>query len=178
MCSRSKPIALAVALVVAATVPAAGQTGRGAAGCAPDAKTANLNFTVKDLDGNDVTLSAYRGKVILLDFWATWCAPCKVEIPGFVELFSKYRSQGFQVLGFAVDDPVPALKAYANEMGMNYPVLVGQGRNDVLEAFGPMVGLPTTLIIGRDGRICARHTGFTPKDRFERDIRSLLSTLL
>jgi len=148
------------------------------AGCAPEAKAANLNFTLKDLDGNDVTLSAYKGKVILLDFWATWCGPCKVEIPGFIELFSKYRSQGLQVLGFAVDDPVPALKAYANELGMNYPVLIGQGRNDILEAFGPMVGLPTTLIIGRDGRICSRHTGLVPKDRFERDIRSLLSNLL
>jgi peroxiredoxin len=178
MFSPSKPIALAVALVVAATIPAAGQSGRRTVGCAPDAKAANLDFTLEDLDGKDVTLSAYRGKVILLDFWATWCAPCKVEIPGFIELYSKYRSQGLQVLGFAVDDPVPALKAYANEMGMNYPVLIGQGRNDVLEAFGPMVGLPTTLIIGRDGRICSRHTGFVPKDRFERDIRSLLTNLL
>lgn len=178
MFSPSKPIALAVVLVVAATVPAAGQSGRRTAGCAPDAKAANLNFTLKDLDGKDVTLSAYSGKVILLDFWATWCGPCKVEIPGFIELYSKYRSQGLQVLGFAVDDPVPALKAYANEMGMNYPVLIGQGRNDVLEAFGPMVGLPTTLIIGRDGRICSRHTGFVPKDRFERDIRGLLTSLL
>ncbi|MBI2186471.1 MAG: TlpA family protein disulfide reductase [Acidobacteria bacterium] len=178
MLSRSKPVALAVVLALTAAVPVAGQTGRGTAGCAPDAKTANLNFTLKDLDGRDVTLSAYKGKVVLLDFWATWCAPCKVEIPGFIELFSKYRSQGLQVLGFAVDDPVPALKAYAKEMGMNYPVLVGQGRNDVLEAFGPMVGLPTTLIIGRDGRICSRHMGFTPKDRFERDIRTLLTNLL
>jgi peroxiredoxin len=176
MVSRSKPLALA--LVVAAAVPAAGQTGRATAGCAPDAQAANLNFTVQDLDGTDVTLSAYRGKVILLDFWATWCGPCKVEIPGFIDLFSRYRSQGLQVLGFAVDDPVAALKAYANELGMNYPVLVGRGRDDVLEAFGPMVGLPTTVIIGRDGRICARHTGFTPKDRFEREIRSLLSNLL
>jgi len=177
MCSRSKPVALAVALVVAATVPAAGQASRPFAGCAPDAKAANLNFTLQDLDGNDVTLSAYKGKVILLDFWATWCGPCKVEIPGFIELFSKYRSQGLQVLGFAVDDPVPALKAYANELGMNYPVLVGNGRNDVLQAFGPMVGLPTTIIIARDGTICARHTGFTPKDRFERQVRALLPQL-
>jgi len=130
-----------------------------------------------DVDGKDVSLGAYRGKVILLDFWATWCEPCKVEIPGFIELYSTYGAQGLQVLGFAVDDPIPALKAYANELGMNYPVLVGLGRNDVLDAFGPMVGLPTTFIIGRDGKICSRHTGFTPKDRFERQIRGLLLNL-
>jgi len=78
--------------------------------------------------------------------------------------------------GFAVDDPVPTLTAYANEMGMNYPVL--GGRDDVLAAFGPMVGLPTTLIIARDGRICSRCTGLTSKDRFERDIGSLLTNPL
>ena len=172
---RSKPFVLAAALLVAAAVPAGGQGA--ASACAPDARAANLNFTVKDLDGKDVALGAYRGKVILLDFWATWCEPCKVEIPGFIELYSTYGAQGLQVLGFAVDDPIPALKAYANELGMNYPVLVGLGRNDVLDAFGPMVGLPTTFIIGRDGKICSRHTGFTPKDRFERQIRGLLLNL-
>jgi len=173
MSRRSKPIAIGVALFVAVAVPAGGQSGAAAA-CASDAKPANLDFTVTDLNGNDVLLSAYRGKVILLDFWATWCAPCKVEIPGFIDLYTTYRPRGLQVLGFAVDDPVPALKAYANELGMNYPVLVGQGRNDVLEAFGPMMGLPTTLLIGRDGRICARHMGFTPKETFEREIKGLL----
>jgi thiol-disulfide isomerase/thioredoxin len=112
--------------------------------------------------------------VILLDFWATWCVPCKLEIPGFIELYTQYRSQGLQVLGFAVDDPVPALKEYAQRMKMNYPILVGQGREDVLEAFGPMVGLPTTFIIGRDGRICSSHFGFTEKEKFEQQIKALL----
>ena len=144
------------------------------AGCAPDAKPANLNFTVKDLDGNDVALSAHKGEVILLDFWATWCGPCKFEIPGFIELYTKYRAQGLQVLGFAVDDPVPALQDYAAQMKMNYPILVGQGREDVTEAFGPMPGLPTTFIIGRDGKVCASHTGFTEKEKFEEQIKALL----
>lgn len=142
--------------------------------CDTQAKAANLNFALKDLNGKDVSLSAYKGKVILLDFWATWCGPCKIEIPGFIELFNKYRSKGFQVLGFAVDGPASTLKPYVDRMKMNYPVLVGEGREDVLDAYGPIIGMPTTFIIGRDGRICKTHTGFTTKETFEAQIQALL----
>lgn len=162
-----------VVLVAATAAPSAGQTAKPAA-CAPDAKVANLNFTLKDLSGKDVALSALNGKVILLDFWATWCGPCKVEIPWFIEFYTKYRGQGLEVLGFAVDEPVPVLKEYATRMKMNYPVLVGQGREDVLTAFGPMAGLPTTFIIDRKGRICSSHTGLGQKETFEREIKALL----
>ena len=173
MSKRWARVAMATTLLAITAVPVNGQAAKGAA-CAPNAKTANLNFTLKNLDGKDVTLSAYKGKVIVLDFWATWCGPCKFEIPGFVELYTKYRSHGLQVLGFDVDDPVPAIKDYARQMKMNYPVLVGQGRDDVLEAFGPMPGLPTTVIISRDGKICGSHTGFTEKQKFEQEIKALL----
>lgn len=166
-------VAMIAALAAVTVTPLRGQSAKAGA-CSPTAKAASLNFTLKDLNGQDVALSAFKGKVILLDFWATWCGPCKFEIPGFIELYTKYRSQGLQVLGFAVDDPVPALKAYAAQMKMNYPVLVGQGRDDVLEAFGEMPGLPTTFIIGRDGRVCASHSGFTEKEKFEQAIRALL----
>jgi peroxiredoxin len=142
--------------------------------CDANAKMANLNFTVKDMAGKDVTFSSHKGKVILLDFWATWCGPCKVEIPGFVDLYTRYQSRGFVVLGFSVDDPVSKLKPYAAQLKMNYPVLVGNGRNDVQEAFGPMWGLPTSFLIGRDGRICKKHTGFATKEQFEREIKALL----
>ena len=173
MAKSWRQAAVVAGLVAVAVTPLSGQSAESGA-CAANAKPSNLNFTLKDLQGRDVTLSAYKGKVILLDFWATWCGPCKFEIPGFIELFTKYRSQGLQVLGFAVDDPVPALKSYVQQMKMNYPVLVGQGREDVLEAFGPMPGLPTTFIIDRSGAICASHTGFTEKEKFEETIKALL----
>lgn len=143
-------------------------------GCAPDAAPANLNFTLKDMHGQDVALASSEGRVIILDFWATWCGPCKFEIPGFIDLYTRYQDDGLQVLGVSVDDPVPALLEYAAQMQMNYPVLVGEGRDDIVEAFGPLPGLPTTFIIGRDGKICTSHTGFTELDTFERQVRALL----
>ena len=173
MSTRWAKLTIGTVLVAFTAAPVGGQA-KNTAACAANAKTANLTFTLKDLDGRDVALSAYKGKVILLDFWATWCGPCKIEIPGFIELYTKYRSQGLQVAGFAVDEPVPLVKEYAQQMKMNYPILVGQGREDVLDAFGPMVGLPTTLIISRDGRICRSHAGFTEKERFEQEIKALL----
>jgi peroxiredoxin len=164
----------ASAAILAVTGCAAVRDTATVEGCAPDAKPANLNFTLEDMNGNDIVLSAHKGDVILLDFWATWCGPCKFEIPGFIELYTTYREQGLQVLGFSVDDPVSALQEYATQMKMNYPVLVGEGREDVLDAFGPMPGLPTTFIIGRDGKVCTSHTGFTEKDTFEQQIKALL----
>ena len=142
--------------------------------CPADAKPAPLHFTMKDVGNVDVALSQYKGKVILLDFWATWCGPCKVEIPAFVEFQKKYGKQGFQVLGVSVDDKAEQLEPYIKELGMNYPVLLGLGRNDVQDAYGPLVGLPTTFLIGRDGRICATHAGYADKDTFEEEIKALL----
>ena len=85
--------------------------------CDPKGKPAQLDFTLKDMNGKDVTLSAYKGKVILLDFWATSCGPCKIEIPGFVEMYKKYGPEGFVVLGVSVDDPVSKLKPFVDQFG-------------------------------------------------------------
>src|SRR5579862_5102236 len=93
---------------------------------APTFKPANLSFTMKDVNGQAVALSAYKGKVIVLDFWATWCGPCKVEIPAFVELQKKYASEGLQILGISIDDTPGQMKPYVEEMKMNYPALVGK----------------------------------------------------
>lgn len=142
--------------------------------CPADAKPANLKFTMKDVDNRDVSLSQYAGKVVVLDFWATWCGPCKVEIPHFIEFQEKYGKAGLQIVGISVDDTAEKLVPYVREMKMNYPVLQGLGHDDVQEAYGPLVGIPVSVMISRDGKICATHTGLTGKDVFEREIKALL----
>jgi len=142
--------------------------------CAADAPAANLNFTLKDVDGRNVNLADHKGKVILLDFWATWCGPCKVEIPWFVEFQEKYRAQGLQVIGVSVDDTPEKLRPFMETFKMNYLVLQGLGHDNLMDAYGPMLGLPVTVLISRDGRICEKHTGLVSKDDLEAHIKALL----
>ena len=106
------------------------------AACAANAKPANLNFTLKDVDGKDVKLASLKGKVVLLDFWATWCGPCKIEIPWFIEFQNKYGKAGLQVVGVSVDDTQAKLKPYVAQMKMNYPVLQGLDHDDLQDAYG------------------------------------------
>ena len=136
-------------------------------------KPARLDFQLKDMNGVDVKLDSFKGKVILLNFWATWCGPCKAEIPSLVELQEKYADD-LVVLGFSVDDPAEKMKPYAEEYKVNYPLLVGNGREDVQNAFGPLLGIPVSVIIGRDGIIAKKHTGIGTMEQFEREIKALL----
>jgi len=144
------------------------------AACPANARKANLNFTLNNVDGKAVRLADYSGKVLLLDFWATWCGPCKVEIPFFIDLYEKYKSRGFEVAGVIVLDEFKHAAPFAREFKMNYTILDADGREDIDNAYGPMFALPTTYIIARDGRICAKHIGITGKDVFETTIKSLL----
>ena len=139
-------------------------------------KAAPLGFTLKDMNGVDVQLAAFKGKPIVLNFWATWCGPCRAEIPSLVELNTQYGKEGKDVviLGISVDDPVEKLKPYASQMKMNYPVLVGAGREDVQDAFGPLWGIPVTVFIDRDGKIAKKHSGIASKEQFEQEIKALL----
>ena len=136
-------------------------------------KNAPLHFTLKDMNGADVKLASFKGKVILLNFWATWCGPCKAEIPSLVELQHEYADD-LVILGFSVDDTVDKMKPYAAQYKINYPLLVGNGREDVQEAFGPLFGIPVSVIIGRDGKIAKKHSGIATKAQFEREIKALL----
>ena len=168
---------LAVAALVAVLIPLreADTGGDGETTCDPHAKPANLQFTLKDLGGQDFSLAAQKGKVILLNFWATWCGPCKIEIPWLNEFQSTYGSRGLVVIGVAVDEPVSELRPFAERMQMNYPVLVGDGRDDLKEqAYGPMWGIPTSFLIGRDGKICRKHMGIATREELEREIKALL----
>ena len=144
------------------------------ASCPADAKPANLNFTLKDVDGKDVKLASLKGKVVLLDFWATWCGPCKVEIPWFIEFQKKYGPSGLEVVGVVTEDTAEKAKPFAAQWKMNYTLLQGNDRDDVIDAYGPMFGLPVTVVISRDGRICAKHVGLSSKDTFEAEIKRLL----
>lgn len=156
----------------ASTDPAADPVADTAA-CMANAKPANFDFTMKDLEGKDVALSSYKGKVVLLNFWATWCGPCKAEIPGFVELQEKYKDD-LVIVGFSVDDPADKAKAFAAEYKINYPILLGEGREDVQESYGPIWGIPASFLISKDGKVCRKHLGIAPKAVFEKEIVALM----
>jgi thiol-disulfide isomerase/thioredoxin len=158
-----------------------------AAACPADAKPANFNFTLKDVDGRDVALTDYKGKVVLLDFWATWCGPCKIEIPAFIDLYTKYKPQGFEVVSVVLLDRFVNAKPFAQKMKMNYPVLDGDPQQDKIDdAYGPLFGLPMSFLISRDGRVCRKHLGLpatkdgtepdekTVKGIFEAELKALL----
>ena len=136
-------------------------------------KVAPLDYTVKDMNGVDVKLASFKGKVILLNFWATWCHPCKDEIPDLVTLQEQYKDD-VVVLGFSIDDKPEELKEYAAKYQMNYPVLVGAGHENIQEAYGPLWGVPVTIIIGRDGKIAKKQSGIRSLEQFDREIRRLL----
>ena len=131
------------------------------------------DFTLTELSGQKLRLADYKGKVVLLDFWATWCGPCRIEIPGFIELQNKYRDQGFTVIGISMDEGGPeTVKEFYQEYKMNYPVALGT--QTVSELYGGVYGLPTTFVIGRDGRIYSRHPGAEPVSVFEDEVKTLL----
>ena len=159
---RSTVLAFAVAafFVVGCSWSGAQQEGEKA----PD-------FTLPDINGTSVTLSQYQGKVVILDFFADWCPPCRQEVPDFIALESAYGAKGFAMIGVAVVSKEDA-KKFAEEAKINYPVLVDDGK--VSETYGPVRSIPTTFVIDKTGKIVKKYIGLKPKETFEADIQALL----
>ncbi len=132
------------------------------------------DFTLNNLKNEEVRLKSFKGKVVLLDFWATWCYPCRIEIPHFKELYDKYRSDGFEVVGIALDKQgAEVVKPFADREKVNYTIVIG---NDaVASAYGGIRAIPTTFMIDKEGRIHSKYVG-VPKDMgvFEEDVKKLL----
>jgi thiol-disulfide isomerase/thioredoxin len=130
-------------------------------------------FELTSLSGDKVNLQDFKGRVVLLDFWATWCGPCRIEIPGFVQLQNKYGSQGLAIIGVSMDDSSQPVRQFYKDFRMNYPVVMGS--DNLGELYGGILGLPTSFLIGRDGRIYAKHVGLTDSSVFESEIKELLT---
>jgi thiol-disulfide isomerase/thioredoxin len=174
--ARLDRAALRRVLVVATLISAAAPIGAAEPyACSPEAKPANLTMALKNLEDVEVRLSDFKGKVMLVNFWATWCGPCRVEMPWFVDLQSRYGKDRVQVVGVSLDDPVRLLKPYVADLKINYPVLQGLGhRDEITMAFGAIRGVPTTFVISREGKLCAKHVGATSRDSYEAQVKGLL----
>ena len=175
--SSSKAVAIAAAIALGTlginSACSSSQDVRASATAERDRKPAP-NFTLKDADGKSVSLADYRGKVVLLNFWATWCGPCGLEIPWFEEFEQRYKTQGFAVLGVSMDDDGwTAVKPYMAEHKINYRILLGN--DTVSQLYGGLDALPTTFIIDRQGNIAfPPHVGLAGKEEYRSEIQSLL----
>ena len=133
---------------------------------------AKLDMTMKDMSGADFKLADQKGKVILLNFWATWCGPCRAEIPDFVSVYNDYKDKGFVIVGVLTEDSPDQVAPFASEMKMNYPLTVITPQME--DAYGPLFGLPASVLIARDGSVCKRHFGPMSKEMLEKEVKRLL----
>jgi thiol-disulfide isomerase/thioredoxin len=130
------------------------------------------DFQVKDLDGKDLSLAAYKGKVILLNFWATWCGPCRAEIPGLIDLQNKYKNQ-LQIIGMDIDDEESDVRDVMKNESINYPVALTTG--PIRMAYGGITALPTVFVINPEGRVVQKHVGLFNPALYETEVRALLN---
>ncbi|MBI5576076.1 MAG: TlpA family protein disulfide reductase [Deltaproteobacteria bacterium] len=130
-------------------------------------------FTLSDISGNNVSSSQFLGKPTVINFFATWCPPCREEIPGFVEIYKKYKNSGFELVGIALDtDTRSTLPQFLVQNRIEYRILIGDVA--AVRAYGGVRSIPTTFFVGKDGKIRNVHVGYIDKDSFEREVRKLL----
>jgi len=129
------------------------------------------DFALQDVNGKDVSLADYKGNVIMVNFWATWCGPCKREIPDFVELQKTYGGKGLKIVGIALDDP-SEVNAFVKNERLNYDVLIGT--DEVAMRYGNIRSIPTTFLVDREGKIVSSYVGLQPKEKWVSEIESLL----
>src|SRR5687767_2115841 len=152
-------------------VAVTGSTTPPAASCKAEGP-ANLSLTMKDMNGADYKLADLKGKVVLVNFWASWCAPCLAEIPEFIKVREEYHDKGFEIIGISTDDTPEQLRDFAAKYKTNYPLLQVTGEAE--DAYGPVFGLPTSIIVARDGSVCKRHFGPLSKEQLEAGIKGLM----
>jgi peroxiredoxin len=173
---KRNPLALVVVALVVATMLYVGvhRAGRSGTGRLTQSTVAP-DFSLPSLDGKNMRLSDLRGKAVLLNFWATWCSPCKIEMPWFVELQKEYGPQGLQVVGVAMDDASKEdIAKFAKDMGVNYTILLG--KESVGDQYGGIPALPETFFIGRDGKIVDKIIGLKGKGEIEEAVQKALHT--
>jgi thiol-disulfide isomerase/thioredoxin len=150
----------------------AGSPAPSAEGSCDQTGKGTFDFVLKNEFNQPVKLAEYKGKVVIVNFWATWCGPCKTEIPDFVKLYAQYKDKGLVIVGISIDDSPEQLQSFMREYKMNYPVV--QMRPEVEDAWGPFYGYPTSFVVARDGSICTKHIGPATREQFEAEIKALL----
>lgn len=130
-------------------------------------------FSLSDIKGGEKKLSDFQGKVLIIDFWATWCPPCRQEIPHFISLYDQYKSKGLEIIGISLDqNGVKTVSEFIAKNKINYTVLMGNEK--VNDLYGGIAAIPTTFIVDREGNIKAKYIGYTDKEVFENKIKGLL----
>lgn len=133
----------------------------------------SYDFTLSDLQGKKVSFSDFQGQVIMVNFWAPWCGPCRMETPDLIDLYEDHKGNGLRILGVAVAfRGEQSVREFAENAGISYPVLLGN--NDLVKKYGGFRGIPTTFLFTRDGKLYRKYVGARPRDVFEEDIKALL----
>lgn len=170
---RLRPLFLTLLVGGGLAIPASGQMSPGPSQSADNARPQSPDFTLKQMNGETFRLSDHRGEIVVLNFWATWCPPCRKEIPGFITLQKEFEERGVTFVGVSLDkDGFTSVRPYAEKMEINYPLVVDDGR--VAQKYGGVRVLPATFLIGPEGKVHYERPGFFPEGRLRTQLQALL----